>query len=244
MDKENEKKDEELLNPDNQWLEATEEAEEVNEEPTEEAPTTPHLQSLEITPSGSSTTNIPPRLPEGYSYNAPRPLVPTSSDKKKKKKQQEKPHPDLSTPNDTLRSEPSTFRHKKYRKKKETHSHTGRYIALAVVLLLIVAAGVSYPWWSSSLHSADPEPTHPVVAADTMPVTKQAAAVDTLPPPMTHEDSVHIQDSIRHAQWVYWQRRRKREQEQAEQQNTQEVESETPTASSSIPRATHTDSLH
>lgn len=221
-----------------------EEAEEeiLNEEADDEVPAAPHLQSLGITHSGSSTTNIPPRLPEGYSYNAPRNTTAPQKPKKKKQKTAEEVHPDLSQPTDALRSEPSTFRHKKYRKKKKAHTHTGRYITLAVIILLLAAIAVSYPWWSPMLQTSDPEPTQPVVAADTLPVPVHTAPVDTMPPTLTHEDSLRIQDSIRHAQWLYWQRRRRRAQEQTEQENAQESATEATTTSSTT-KTPHNDSI-
>lgn len=217
-------------------------ADNSEEEEENHSSTAPHLQSLGIAHSGSSTTNIPPRLPEGYSYNAPRattPSQPATSSSKKKKQKEEEAHPDLSQPTEALRSEPSTFRHKKYRKKKASNTHWGRWIAIVVIVLLVVGAGVSYPWWSQFIPSSESEPSQPVVAADTLPVPVRTAPADTLPPAMPHEDSVHIQDSIRRAQWIYWQRRKKRMEEQKAEEAVQEVSTE----SSNNTQAVHADSL-
>ena len=57
-----------------------EEQEDDLEDESEPAPE--GLHALDFTPSESSTTNIPPRLPEGFSYNQTQPTFARKSQKR------------------------------------------------------------------------------------------------------------------------------------------------------------------
>lgn len=67
---------------------AEEDLEEEQEDDLEDEsePALEGLHALDFTPSESSTTNIPPRLPEGFSYNQTQPTVTRKKSKKKQPK--------------------------------------------------------------------------------------------------------------------------------------------------------------
>ena len=75
---------------------------------------------------------------------------------------------------------------------------------------------------------------------------------DTMVNVLTHEDSLRIQDSVRHARWLYWQRYKKRKEQQEAAKNAAEGEEVAAPATESTPPATgshpthttHNDSLH
>ena len=236
-----------------------EEQEDDLEDESEPAPE--GLHALDFTPSESSTTNIPPRLPEGFSYNQTQPTV---TRKKSKKKQPKVAENVVTVDTDKpLRSEPSTVRSRKYRTHHPNRAMLkaqlwwSRYKWWATGGVVVLAMGVTYPFWGERLGQLmQPKEETPVVAADTILPTKDTTAVDTLNtvPQLTHEDSIRIQDSVRHARWVYYQRRRRQEaaRAQKEQNNgdlTQEQNGTTTTTPTTpkTPTTTHTthgDSVH
>lgn len=248
--------------------ELKEETDEELETDSEAIPAPEGLHALDFTPSESSTTNIPPRLPEGFSYN---PTQPTDTRKKPKKKKQKTVDP--ATTNDTgmpLRSEPNTARNRrKYRKHHRPNKMMlkvqmgwNRYKWWVCLAVVVIAAGATYPFWGERLVGLmQSKEEVPVVAADTILPVKDTLAVDSLDtiPQLTHEDSLRIQDSVRHARWMYYQRKRK-QQEAAKAQEEQNGEAAqdpnaatTTNATSTAPttskpttttHTTHGDSVH
>lgn len=196
------------------------------------------LHALDIAPSMSRTTNIPPRLPEGYSYTS----QPVEPEQKPQPKAKPTPEPTTDQP---LRSEPSEARSKRYRahKPNKTWRKTKRVARRYGWLIIFPAIIATYPLWidhvSSLFHSEEPAPA---VAADTVPqLTPAVEDTVTTVPQLTHEDSLRIQDSIRHARWVYWQRNKKRQTADDNAANEEVVNSETESATT---QASATSSMH
>ena len=201
------------------------------------------LHALDITPSMSRTTNIPPRLPEGYSYAS----QPVEAEQKPQPKAMPTPEPTTDLP---LRSEPSETRSKRYRARKpnKTWMKTKRGARRYGWLIIFPAIAATYPLWidhvSLLFHSEEPAPA---VAADTMPqLTPAVEDTVTTVPQLTHEDSLRIQDSIRHARWVYWQRNKKRQaaEDNASNEGAANGEAETTTPQTSATSGTHNGTVH
>ena len=128
------------------------------------------------------------------------------------------------------------------------------WLCLAVV---VIAAGATYPFWGERLAGLmQSKEEVPVVAADTILPVKDTLAVDSLDtiPQLTHEDSLRIQDSVRHARWMYYQRKRKQQEaakaqeeqnsETAQDPNAATTTKATSTAPTTITHTTHGDSVH
>ena len=149
----------------------------------ESEPAPEGLHALDFTPSESSTTNIPPRLPEGFSYNQTQPTV---ARKKSKKKQPKVTENVITVDTDKpLRSEPSTVRSRKYRTHRPNRAMLkaqlwwSRYKWWATGGVVVLAMGVTYPFWGERLGQLmQPKEETPVVAADTILPTKDTTAVD------------------------------------------------------------------
>lgn len=143
----------------------------------ESEPAPEGLHALDFTPSESSTTNIPPRLPEGFSYNQTQPTVTRKKSKKKLPKVAENVVTvDTDKP---LRSEPSTVRSRKYRTHHPNRAMLkaqlwwSRYKWWATGGVVVLAMGVTYPFWGERLGQLmQPKEETPVVAADTILPTK------------------------------------------------------------------------
>ena len=201
------------------------------------------LHALDTTPSMSRTTNIPPRLPEGYSYAS----QPVETERKSQPKAKPAPEPTTDLP---LRSEPSETRSKRYRARKpnKTWMKTKRVVRRYGWLIIFPAITATYPLWidpvSALFHSEEPAPA---VAADTVPqLTPEVEDTVSTVPQLTHEDSLRIQDSIRHARWVYWQRNKKRQAADDNAANEEAVNSETESATpqTSATSGTHNGAVH
>lgn len=200
------------------------------------------LHALDIAPSMSRTTNIPPRLPEGYSYAS----QPVEAEQKQQPKSKPAPEPTTDLP---LRSEPSEARSKRYRARKpnKTWMKTKRVARRYGWLIIFPAITATYPLWidhvSSLFHSKEPAPA---VAADTVPQIKPVVADTDSIPQLTHEDSLRIQDSIRHARWLYWQRNKKRQaaDDNAANEEAANGEAETTTTQTSATSGTHNGTVH
>ncbi len=207
-----------------------------------------HLRSYGFAPSESNTTNIPPRLPVGYAYTSSSQSQAETDDLEPQEPlvNTDQPHPDLPKDRNDLRSiddiEASVSvkvkrpRHRVVKVKKAIK----RYGLWVLLIIVIVAVGVTYPYWRNYMgnwNNAEPEPA---VAADTVPVVPKQP-IDTTPPGLTHEDSMRIQDSVRHARWLYWQRRKRAEKAQKQEEENQ---AEAPSsATNSEHNATHSDSI-
>lgn len=201
------------------------------------------LHALDITPSMSRTTNIPPRLPEGYSYASQS----VEAEQAPQPKAKPAPEPTTDLP---LRSEPSEARSKRYRTRKpnKTWMKTKRVARRYGWLIIFPAIAATYPLWidhvSSLFHSEEPAPA---VAADTVPQLTPAVedTVSTVPQ-LTHEDSLRIQDSIRHARWIYWQRNKKRQaaDDNAANEETANGDAETTTTQTATTSNTHNGAVH
>lgn len=249
----------------------------------------PRLHASSFTPSESRTTNIPPRLPVGFSYDSPAPAAtgftaaPDAAADEQLEGQPEEAvaaaeaaspsaatpepapiaemHPDMPADDAPLcTEEPMVARRKQPRRKKHT-SHTARRVGAWCkryalwVLLVVVVAGVAatYQLWTPLLGGwGHNEESAPVIAADTLPKAKPVVS-DTMVNTLTHEDSMRIQDSVRHARWLYWQRRQRQQQQNADEQAAAEAENEAATATQGASAAAgehpathpaHTDSLH
>jgi hypothetical protein len=157
-----------------------------------------------------------------------------------------------------LRSEPIMPRRKQLRRKHSNHTarRVGawckRYALWVLLAVVVIGAAASYQLWTPLLGGwgHDEEPA-PVIAADTLPKPKPVER-DTMVNVLTHEDSLRIQDSVRYARWLYWQRYKKRKEQQEAAKNAAEGEEVAAPATESTPPATgshpthttHNDSLH
>lgn len=192
----------------------------------------PLLHALNIEPSESNTTNIPPRLPFGYSYDAPQPTsLQTTDTKEDECVLAEQPHPDMPEAEAPLRTDNLPPMMPKPRKRRNRcNGGKGRFFHrygwAVVLLLLIIVGGSTAPLWWGDMPWIHSEEVKPTMAADTHQVVKPLP-VDTTPKGLTHEDSVRIQDSVRHARWLYWQRRKRAEESAAE--TTEQVEGDVTT---------------
>ncbi len=214
----------------------TEEAEEECEDAEAgETSSQPLLHALNFEESESRTTNIPPRLPLGYTYGTERKTVTTSSKKKKAKSHPSTTsHPDLPTNTDALHeANERPERSKRYRQRKPNKtwvalkSWTKRYGIWLSVVIVATAIAATYQLWSPIVKGwQHDEEEVPAITADTMPKPVKPIEVDSTTTTLSHEDSLRIQDSIRHVRWLYW-KRRKQAQQQAEQegqvQNSEEA---------------------
>ena len=125
------------------------------EDEEEDGPTQPLLHALDFEQSESRTTNIPPRLPIGYSYGTERNTSAASTKKKKaKNKATVDSHPDLPTNTDTLQeANERPERSKRYRQRKPNK----KWVALKawwkrcwiwlLVVLIAIAIAASYQLW-------------------------------------------------------------------------------------------------
>lgn len=200
-----------------------EEADDANSENTEQ----PSLHWSNFEPSESNTTNIPPRLPMGYSYSE----TPTpTNNSNNKKKTTVTSHPDLPDTQSTAQSKANLkAKNKRYQRKHKANTGKSwlwlkKHWLMLLLVFIVVAIGATYSLWLPIVNQWRVEKEEvPAVAADTMPLPEKVK-VDTLTSALSHEDSVRIQDSIRHAKWLYW-KRRKQAQQQKEQ--NEEVTDET-----------------
>lgn len=208
----------------------------------------PHLRSLGFARSESSTTNIPPRLPVGYTYAA----ASQQQTENENTEQQvamdaiEQPHPDLPEERNELRSTDDAEVSVSVKVKKPRHRVAKvkkllkRYGLWVLLFIILVAMGATYPYWRNYIGNWNNAEPKPAVAADTI-VNVPKQPIDTTPPGLTHEDSMRIQDSVRHARWLYWQRRKRAEEAQ---QNDEKDETETATpATTTEHNATHSDTI-
>lgn len=204
------------------------EEEDTNDYEAEDGPTQPLLHALDFEQSESRTTNIPPRLPIGYSYDTERNTSAASTKKKKaKNKATVDSHPDLPTNTDTLQeANERPERSKRYRQRKPNK----KWVALKawwkrcwiwlLVVLIAIAIAASYQLWLPIVKGwQHQEEEVPAIAADSLPKTVKPVEPDSMITTLSHEDSLRIQDSVRHARWLYW-KRRKQAQQQAEQEET------------------------
>ena len=255
-----------------------------HEQPNDAATNEPRLHASNFTPSESRTTNIPPRLPVGFTYDSPEPVtatpetpatpVPVADEQHEDTAVEATPastaapepelvpepeqHPDMPDDDAPLRSEPIMPRRKQPRRKHSNHTarRVGawckRYALWVLLAVVVIGAAASYQLWTPLLGGwgHDEEPA-PVIAADTLPKPKPVER-DTMVNVLTHEDSLRIQDSVRHARWLYWQRYKKRKEQQEAAKNAAEgeevaapaTESTTPATGSHPTHTTHNDSLH
>lgn len=207
----------------------------------------PHLRSFGFTPSESATTNIPPRLPMGYTYASPKEEADTESTAVTEDTTAEdslsQQHPDLPEATSPMRTSEDTDNQgvrirKPRRPNRKAKKAMKRYGWWALIVILFVAIGSTYPYWSDLMNSwHESEPT-PAVAADTLPAVKPKP-IDTTPVGLTHEDSMRIQDSVRHARWLYWQRQKRAK----EAKNQEAEEAENATTTTSEHSATHSDTI-
>lgn len=201
------------------------------------------LRATGLPQSESYTTNIPPRLPEGYSYSqasnseeeplandadvAPSAVSDTEADF-------------ISTP---LRSgetvNHTAGRAQKPQEPKRRKGGRMKRIAWSIVLVVfILASGAAFHFWGGIPESWRRDEPQPVVAADTLPrkVQPKPQPVDTTTQVVSPEDSMRIQDSIRHARWLYWQRHRRN----ASQAEEAQEQSASPATETSDEGASHT----
>lgn len=203
------------------------------------------LHALDIAPSMSRTTNIPPRLPEGYSYAS----QPIASEKNTQQKAKATPASDSEPTESPLRSEPTQVRSKRYRahKPNKVWQKTKRVARRYGWLIIFPAIAATYPLWvdhvAALFHTEEPAPA---VAADTMPQVKPVVVDTDSVPQLTHEDSLRIQDSIRHARYIYWQRNKKRQaaEENVTNEDEKNGEAEATTSTSTSTTNTHNGTVH
>lgn len=203
------------------------------------------LHALDTTPSMSRTTNIPPRLPEGYSYTS----QPVASEKTTQQKAKAKTTLDPEPADLPLRSEPTQTRSKRYRahKPNKTWQKTKRVVRRYGWLIIFPAIAATYPLWvdhvAALFHTEEPAPA---VAADTVPQVKPVVVDTDSVPQLTHEDSLRIQDSIRHARYLYWQRNKKRQaaEENVTNEDEKNGEAEATTSTSTSTTNTHNGTVH
>lgn len=203
----------------------------------------PHLRSFGFTQSESSTTNIPPRLPMGYTYSAPKAEEETTEEEEPQEPTQEiiEQHPDLPKDDAPLRTnEEGTHegvRVRKPRRKRGNASKALKRFGPWLLLIIVIAAiGATYPYWRDAIDAWHTNEPTPAVAADTLPPVKPEP-IDTTPTGLSHEDSLRIQDSVRHARWLYWQRQKRAK--QAQEQTAEEGE-----ASAATPPTEHSSTAH
>lgn len=229
-------------------VESDEEVDRENDETeTDESTVQPLLHALDFEQSESRTTNIPPRLPLGYSYGTESNTTTTPSKKKKaNKKPSTTAHPDLPTNTDALQeANERPERSKRYRQRKPNKTWTAfktwtkRYGIWLLAAIIVIAIAATYQLWSPIVKGwQHDEEKVPAIAADTLPKAVKPVETDSMITTLSHEDSLRIQDSIRHARWLYW-KRRKQAQEQAEQEE-QEQNSEVTTTPSTEHTTVHT----
>lgn len=195
----------------------------------------PLLHALDFELSESRTTNIPPRLPIGYSYGTEKKTATTSSKKKKiKNKATVASHPDLPTNTDSLQeTNERPERSKRYRQRKPNKTWTAfkawwkRCWIGVLVVLIAIAIAASYQLWLPIVKGwQHQEEEVPAIAADSLPKKVKPVEPDSMITTLSHEDSLRIQDSVRHARWLYW-KRRKQAQQQAEQEENSSEEGTT-----------------
>lgn len=201
------------------------------------------LRATGLPQSESYTTNIPPRLPEGFSYRQASDTEeepPTPSETETAKAKTETTTDAIATP---LRSD-ETVNHaagrvqKPQKPKRRMGARLKRAVWGIILVVFILAMGAAFHFWVGIPESWRRDAPQPVVAADTLPRKPQPKPqpIDTTAQALTPEDSARIQDSIRHARWLYWQRhRRNASQTEQTDENTPAVAAETPNEG-----ATHT----
>ncbi len=201
--------------------------------------------------SESSTTNIPPRLPEGFSYSQATETAedaPTSDEELTPSAVTGTPEDVLATP---LRTD-ETVNHAEGRvqKPQKTKGRKGghvKHIVWSIVLIVfILATGAAFHFWIGIPASWRRDTPQPVVAADTLTRKPQPKPqpVDTAAQALSPEDSLRIQDSIRHARWLYWQQRRRNAQQTEQQGETTPAQTTETSTEGSAPAVKHaTDSV-
>lgn len=208
----------------------------------------PHLRSLGFAKSESSTTNIPPRLPMGYTYNAP-----YKEEEKRESEELQEPtsdiieqHPDLPEDDAPLRTNEGNINEGGVRvckprsgggKMKKMVKRFGPWL---LIIAIVAAIGATYPYWRDAIGAWHTNEPAPAVAADTLPPVKPEP-IDTTPTGLSHEDSLRIQDSVRHARWLYWQRQKRAK--QAQEQSAEEGEAATATPPAEHSSTAHSDTL-
>lgn len=172
------------------------------------------LHSFYFEPSESRTTNIPPRLPVGYSYTLFKSDSTNNGGAKTQQTKSQAPasHPDLPAEGAIAQNEEEMHnRSKRYRYQHKNKTWlaikrwTRRYwIGLLIAAIVVVIVATFNVWMPIINHwQLEHKEETPVVAADTLPVPVKTE-VDTTANVLSHEDSLRIQDSIRHARWLYW----------------------------------------
>lgn len=86
-----------------------------------------------------------------------------------------------------------------------TKRWTKRYWWAWLIAAIVVVIVATYNVWMPMVRhwQMEQKDATPVVAADTLPEPVKTE-VDTMANVLSHEDSLRIQDSIRHARWLYW----------------------------------------
>lgn len=195
--------------------EQTNEMEETSEEQetAEEVAETPDAgmsgpMTLHYDAGESHTTNIPPRMPAGYSY--------VSADKAKKPS---KLFPKKRTPKKqtALRSEPASFEGKRKRvSNKRIGAHPSmdflRRHWLWLLLGILVIAGITASIYECS-SSGNNEPSEPLIVADSLSSQPTPNADSLL--------QIAIQDSLRNDSIARAARLREQRRQQAEEQQTE-----------------------
>ena len=208
------------------------------------------LHSLYFEPSESRTTNIPPRLPLGYSYTSFKTEdAKSDSSKAKAKAQAPSSHPDLPSQHVVTQNEGVKHnRSKRYRHPRKnkmwlaTKRWTKRYWWAWLIAAIVVVIVATYNVWMPMVShwQMEQKDATPVVAADTLPEPVKTE-VDTMANVLSHEDSLRIQDSIRHARWLYW-KKYKRAKEAS--QNAEETAEETRAANNGTNTSSATTNEH
>ncbi len=201
------------------------------------------LRATGMLQSESYTTNIPPRLPEGFSYRQASDTEeepPTPIEDETATEETETATEALSTP---LRTG-ETVNHaagrvqKPQKPKRRTGARLKRIVWGFVLVVFILAMGAAFHFWAGIPESWRRDAPQPVVAADTVPRKQQPEPqpVDTTAQALSPEDSARIQDSVRHARWLYLQRHR-RNAPQTEQTNETAPSAAAESANESTPHA-------
>lgn len=188
----------------------------------------PLLRSFGFSESESNTTNIPPRLPMGYIYNTPE-----KDNGLTNEEQQESPlnlieqHPDMPNEKTLLRNKnckSGKSINKAHRKRRTTKNKLKRYTLCTLLLIVLVLIGTTYVYWRNDTGPTN-DSAHTLAADSILPVKHET--IDSISTKLSHEDSLRIKDSVRHAQWLYRKRQKSAketiEQTVEENQNTTET---------------------
>lgn len=167
--------------------------------------------------SKSRTTNIPPLMPEGYAYER-EPQQPLRSST------------DPLSPTTSSASEPQPKRSKRFTHPKGKVTHTrhisipfkriGKWMGIIVAIFVVVSAAyLGFDRWKHQ--PIEPANIAPM-AADSDTITPLPTQPDTAVLNRLREESIRREDSIRHAKWIYW--KRKRQAQKAAEEATQQEE--------------------